>query len=171
MVKKKELKQRAIYVYPSAEMSDHWKALAKTAGTSISKLVIEHVENSLRLEDSDYETRVDIIQENRRLLETLHEKEKRIDHLDLLVEKLQQDLRQQRDRLFTEPGFTGVRSYDKKIVQILKEPGIHSSDEIVTRLGVQPRDVDSMKAISVQLENLELYGLIKPSPQGYTWTE
>ncbi|MFC1803196.1 hypothetical protein ACFL0D_04420 [Thermoproteota archaeon] len=171
MVKKKELKQRAIYVYPSAELSQRWKALADSAETSISKFVIEHVENSLRLEEPDYKTRVDLIQENRRLLETIREKDKRIDHLDLLVDKLEQDLRQSRDRLFTDPGFSGVRSYDRKLIKILREPGFHSTDELLTRLGIKPREIESIKAISVQLENLKAYGLIKPSPQGYKWIE
>ncbi len=47
MVKKKELKKRAIYVYPPSEMSEKWKNTAKESGESISKFVIEHVENSL----------------------------------------------------------------------------------------------------------------------------
>ena len=171
MVNKKDLKQRAIYVYPSAEMSERWKIQAREAGTSISKFVIEQVENSLRLEEPDYKTRVDLIKESRQLLETIHEKDKRIDHLDMLVEKLEQDLRQQRDRLFTDLKFTGIRSYDKKIIEILREPGIHSTDELIIRLGIKPRDIDSIKAVSVQLENLEQYGLIKPGPKGYTWKE
>ncbi len=89
----------------------------------------------------------------------------------MLVEKLEQDLRQQRDRLFTDSKFTGIRSYDKKIIEILQEPDIHSTEELVIRLGIKPRDIDSIKAVSVQLENLKQYGLIKPGPQGYTWKE
>jgi Arc/MetJ-type ribon-helix-helix transcriptional regulator len=169
MVKKKELKQRAIYVYPSAEMSERWKNLAQEAGTSISKFVMEHVENSLRSGEADYKSRVDLIQENRRLLETIRDKDKRIDHLDMLVDKLEKDLRIQRERLFTDPNFSGVRSYDKKLIAILKEDGSHSNDEIMTRLGIKPRDVDSVKAVSTQLENLVNYGLVKPSSVGYTW--
>ena len=99
----------------------------------------------------------------------IREKDKRIDLLDMLVDKLQEDLRVQRDRLFTDSDFTGVRSYDRKLIDLLKEDGSHSTDEIMVRLGLRPRDIDSMRAVSVQLENLEHYGLIKPSPQGYRW--
>jgi uncharacterized protein YlxW (UPF0749 family) len=123
MVKKKALKQRAIYVYPPAEMSEHWKSLAAEARTSISKFVIEHVENSLSLEEPDYRSRVDLVQENRRLLEAIREKDKRIDHLDMLVDKLQEDLRVQRDKMFTDLDFTGLRSYDRKLIDLLKEEG------------------------------------------------
>ena len=45
MVNKKELKQRAIYVYPPAHMAENWKTMATQSNTSISKFVIEHVEN------------------------------------------------------------------------------------------------------------------------------
>ena len=173
MVKKKELKQRAIYVYPPAEMSERWKELAEAARTSISKFVIEHVENSLRFEEDrgDYKMRAALVQENRRLLETVRDKDKRIDQLDMLVDTLQRDLRLQQERLFTEPDFVGVRNYDKRIVEILREPGPHTADEIVTRLGIQPRNVDSIRALSAQLESLQQYGLIKPSSLGYSWVE
>jgi hypothetical protein len=169
MVKKRELKQRAIYVYPSSEMSEYWKRLAQEAEISISKFVIEHVQNSRGLEDQDYVFRGDLVGENRRLLEAIREKDKRIEHLDLLVEKLQEDLRIQRDKLFTDSEYSGVRNYDKKLIEVLKEDGLHSSDEIIARLGLRPRDVDSIRSVSIQLENLEQYCLIKPSPKGYQW--
>jgi len=35
MVKKKELKKRAIYVYPPPEMSENWKKIAAQSGNSI----------------------------------------------------------------------------------------------------------------------------------------
>ncbi|HEC95236.1 MAG TPA: hypothetical protein ENI45_04650, partial [Thermoplasmatales archaeon] len=46
------IKQRAIYVYlPSIETAQRWKEIAEKEGGSISKFVIEHVENSLQQED------------------------------------------------------------------------------------------------------------------------
>ena len=43
------IKKRAIFCYlPTFEMVDKWKGLADGLGVSISKFVIEHVENSLR---------------------------------------------------------------------------------------------------------------------------
>ena len=52
--KTETIKQRAIYVYlPSIEMAEEWKKRAEKAGISISKFVIEHVENSLRQEEGE----------------------------------------------------------------------------------------------------------------------
>jgi len=173
MGKTETIKQRSIYVYlPSQEMVDRWKTLAKTSGTSISKFVAEHVENSLRQEDDDeYKSRGVLIERNRMLSETLQEKEKRIRHLEMLVEKLEQDLRQYRAQMFTDEDFTGVRSYDKKLIEILREPGVHDNDSILSRLGIKPTEQDSIKAVSKQIENLTSYGLVKATPRGWRWAE
>ncbi len=173
MGKTETIKQRSIYVYlPSQAMIQRWKTLAKTSGTSISKFVAEHVENSLRQEEeAGYKSRSTLIEQNRLLSETLNEKERRIRHLDLLVEKLEQDLRQYRAQMFTDEDFTGVRSYDKKLVEILREPGVHDNDAILSRLGIKPTEEGSIKAVSKQLELLQSYGLVKATPRGWSWVE
>jgi hypothetical protein len=170
MVKKGELKRRAIYVYPPAEMAARWKGLAEAAGTSISKFVMEHVENSLGREEEGYSSRSVVIEENRHLRESLKEKEKRGHHLEILVEKLEEDLRTYRARMFTDPSFSGIRSYDKRLVEILKQPGAHTSEELLSRLGIKPREQEAVKAVSVQLENLQGYGLVRSSRRGWVWT-
>ncbi len=173
MGKTETIKQRSIYVYlPSHDMVQRWKTLAKDSGTSISKFVTEHVENSLRQEEeAEYTSRSSLIEQNRQLSETLNEKEKRIRHLELLVEKLEQDLRQYRAQMFTDENFTGVRSYDKKLIEVLREPGVHDTDVILSRLGIKPFEVDSVKAVSKQLELLQSYGLVKATPRGWSWVE
>ena len=172
MVKKKELKERAIYVYPPAEMAQRWKEQAEKSGTSISRFVIEHAENSLNAEtDPDYQSRSSLIDENRKLAEALKEKDRQNRHLELLVDKLEEDLRLYRSKLFTETSFTGVRSYDKRLVEILREPGTHSSDTLLQRLGVKPTETEAVKAISAQLENLQTCGLVKPTSKGWMWIE
>ena len=171
MVKKKELKQRAIYVYPPAEMAETWKKLAKTSGTSISKYVIEHVENSLGLAENDYRSKSNVLEENRQLKETLAEKEKRNHHLDLLVEKLEEDLQLYRSKLFTDTSNMGTRTYDKQLMALLREPGAHNTDTILTRLRIKPTDTEVIKAISIQLENLEAYGLLRNTGKGWIWSD
>ena len=172
MGKTETIKQRTIYVYlPSHDMVQRWKTLSKNSGTSISKFVAEHVENSLREEDAEYKSRNTLIEENHKLSETLNEKERRIRHLELLVEKLEQDLRQYRAQLFTDEDYTGVRSYDKKLIEILREPGVHDNDSILSRLGIKPSEVDSVKGVSKQLELLQAYGLVKATPRGWSWVE
>jgi len=52
---------------------------------------------------------------------------------------------------------------------LLSEGGVLSSDEILSRLGVDPSEQDAVKAISNQLESLEDYGLLESSPRGWRW--
>ena len=172
MVKKKELKERAIYVYPPTETAQRWKEQAEKAGTSISRFVIEHVENSLNTEtDPDYQPRTSLIDENRKLAEALKEKDKRNHHLELLVDKLEEDLRAYRSRLFTDPSITGVRDYDKRLIQTLREPGPHTSDTLLQRLGIKVEETEAIKAVSAQLENLQAYGLVRQTSRGWMWVE
>jgi len=171
MVKRKELKQRAIYVYPPAEMSENWKSLAQKSGSSISKFVIEQVENSLGLAEDDYRSRSNVLEENRQLQDSLTEKEKRNHHLELLVEKLEEDLRLYRSRLFTDRSHTGPSPYDKQLMKLLREPGAHNTDTILNRLRIKTTDTEVTKAISIQIENLEAYGLLKNTSKGWVWSE
>jgi predicted DNA-binding protein len=171
LVKKKELKKRAIYVYPPSEMSEKWKNIAKESGESISKFVIEHVENSLNRDVEGFSSRSTLLEENKHLRETLQDKDKRVEHLELLVEKLEEDLRFYRSKMFTDTGFTGVRSYDRKLIEILREPGTHSTEELLSRLRIKQNETEATKAISKQLENLEAYGLARSTMKGWIWKE
>ena len=171
MVNEKGLKQRAIYVYPPTHMAEKWKKLARESGTSISKFVMEHVENSLNVNGEGDTSRSSLLHENQYLRDSLGERDKRVGHLELLVEKLEEDLLYYRSKMFTDPGFSGVRQYDRRLVEVLREPGTHSNDEIFARLRIRPTESESVKAVLVQLENLESYGLVKASGKGWTWKE
>jgi len=171
LVKEKELKRRAIYVYPPSKMSEKWKRMAGESGGSISKFVIEHVENSLNRDVEGFSSRSTLLEENKHLRETLHDKDKRVEHLGLLVEKLEEDLRFYRSKMFTDSEFTGVRSYDRKLIEILREPGTHSTEELLSRLRIKGNETEAIKAISRQLENLEAYGLVRSTMKGWIWKE
>ena len=172
MGKTETIKRRAIYVYlPSIEMVEHWKELARRQGTSISKFVMGHVENSLRQDDEGYRSRSSLVEENRELLERLEEKEKQVRHLEMLLEKLEEDLRLYRAQPFLDDDFTGIRTYDRRLVEILREPGVHSHDEILSRLGIKTMEHEAIKAVSKELERLQNYGLVKATPRGWKWTQ
>ena len=171
MVKKKELKERAIYVYPPADVSQRWKDQAENSGSSISRFVIEHVENSLNAEtDPEYQPRTSLIEENRKLAEALKEKDKRNHQLELLVEKLEEDLRAYRSRIFPDTK-EKIRDYDKRLIQILKEAGPYTSDALLHRLGVSLSDIGAVKMVSAQLDTLQAFGLVRQTSRGWTWVE
>lgn len=63
------IKQRAIYVYlPSIETANRWKKIADDEKISISKFVMEHVENSLN-QAKDHIPRAELIENLQNLKE------------------------------------------------------------------------------------------------------
>jgi hypothetical protein len=55
------------------------------------------------------------------------------------------------------------------MVEILKSRGFVDSYRILEDLGIDPRESDLVKAVSMQFEELEGYGMIKPEGKGRRW--
>jgi hypothetical protein len=172
--KTETIKQRAIYVYlPSLEMVQEWKDRSKKAGTSISKYVIERVEDSLRREDGEegYASRLDLIESLRKNVEELKQIRDENRLLRKLVENLDAELKRYRAQPFLEESFQGVRSFDRELFQLLKEGNLLSDDEILSRLNISPTDTDMVKAVSSQLQTLESYGVVEFTGRGWKWND
>lgn len=173
MGKTETIKKRAIYVYlPSQEMAGRWKQLAEKQGTSISKFVAEHVENSLRQEEEPgYKSRSELSKEIQELREDLEVERKRSRRLDLVVDRLESELRRYRAQPFLDEGFEGVRGFNRGLVEVLRTGGVLSNEDLLARLGVDPSEHEAVKATSRQLEILESYGLVGSTPRGWRWIE
>ena len=168
--KTETIKERAVYVYlPSHEMVGRWKGLAREGGTSVSKFVVEHVEDSLRRGEAGFVSRVELSGRVRELEEEVSGLRREGRMLRLLSEKLDAELKHYRARPFLEEGFEGVRSYWREVVEALRRRGFVATDELLDILGVEPRDSELVKAISRQMENLEAYGLVEATPRGWRW--
>ena len=167
------IKKRAIYVYlPSIKQKGRWEEYSKKQGTSISKFVVEHVENSLRQEeDPGYKSRGDLWGEVGELREQIDRltKEKRI--FEIAIDRLEEELRRYRAQPFLEEDFTGVRRYQRELVDLLREGRVLSSNDVISRLGIDPSEHEAVKAVSKQLENLEAYGLVQSSQRGWKWVK
>ena len=94
-------------------------------------------------------------------------REKRV--LEIAFDRLEEELRRYRAQPFLVENFVGVRRYQKELVEILREGRVVSSNEILSRLRIDPSEQEVVKAVSKQLENLEGYGLIQLSPKGWKW--
>ena len=131
---------------------------------------MEHVENSLRQEEEPgYKSRGDLSGEISRLREELGEERKKNRRLDLVVEKLERELRRYRAESFLEPDFKGIRRLDRELVETLRDSGVLSNEEVLSKLGIDPSEHEAVKAVSKQLEILESYGLVQPTPRGWRW--
>jgi len=167
------IKQRAVYVYlPSEEHKKRWQEGSERADVSISKFVIEHVENSLRQEEEpSFKSRSDLWKENSELKKQVTDLAKKCRLLETVTDKLEHELRRYRSMPFLEENFEGVRNYDKGLIDILRSSEIVSDEQILSRLGIACTASDEIRAVSKQLDALEACGLAKPSPRGWKWTE
>jgi hypothetical protein len=169
---KQEIKNRVIYVYPKLPQAERWKEAAEKRGMTLSKFVMEHVENSMRQEeDTDYEPRTKLIQRIKELEEALGESRKEARMMRIVADKLEKENRHLRTGPFLEDGFQGVRQYEKELVDILMCGARLSEDEILSELGIDRSDTDSVKAVSNQLTSLEAYGLVKATAHGWKWSK
>ena len=169
--KTKTIKNRLIYVYlPSKELVTKWKNLAKEGNTSLSKFVIEHVENEInKEEDDDFVTRLDLLKKVKQLEEENEKFRKENKQLNIVVDKLQEDLQIYRLQPFVSSQFEGIRKYEQTIIDVLKRKGFVKTDNLLHETGINPRDSDAIKAVSRQMDNLEQYGLIKKTREGWRW--
>jgi hypothetical protein len=170
--KTETIKKRAVYVYlPTEETAERWKQRAKRSRSSISKFVVERVEDSLRKEgDKDNPKRVELIKQ---LKEIKSENEKLARDNEILrkaYERLDSEVKRYRAKPFLDERFRGVRKYDRKLVELLRQGKVLSSDEVLEKLGIDHSETGLVKAVSRQLENLEAYGLVKATARGWQWT-
>lgn len=175
VVKTGQLTNRAIYVYlPTVDMADEWKSLADKAGLSISKFVIEHVEDSLKQEQEKarFTSRAELQRQ-------LREKDEEIARLNqdnrlmkMLSENLDRELKKYRAKPFSEGNeakFEGTREYDRELIEILRNNVTIDSDSLLKELGIRPKESELVKAINRQLRNLQAYGLLVPTARGWRW--
>ena len=173
MGKTETIKERSIYVYlPSVEQKKRWDEYANKHGMSVSKFVVEQVENSLsQVEDKSYKSMGALWLENKQLKDQLDKVNRDKHVLEVALERLEAELRRYRAQPFLDENFVGLRSYPKELVEILRDRKLVSSEEILRRLRIQPTETEAVKAISKQLANLEAYGVVKSLPKGWKWVE
>jgi hypothetical protein len=170
--KTETIKARAVYVYlPSLGMVEAWKQRAGKGGVSISKFVIERVEDSVRREDGEegYASRAELIRKLRAAEEELGKLRSENRLLKKLAENLDNELRRFRAQPFLENEFEGVRKFDKDLIDLFRKGGSYSQEEILAHLNVDLSESDLVKAISRQLEALEGYGLLEYKGRGWKW--
>ena len=92
-------------------MVGDWKRRARKAGVSLSKFIIERVEDSIKREEGEegYLSRLELIRRLKRAEEELDALRSENRLLKRLVENLDRELRRYRAEPFLEEGFIGVR--------------------------------------------------------------
>lgn len=172
MGKTESIKERRVDVYlDTLERKERWKRIADEADESLSKFVQRAVEYAIEHGYPDYGELGERAQKIQKLEAEVGDLRDELNQKDLVIEKLEADLRTHRMEPFAENDFEGVRQYDQELVEILKGSGPVTDDELRRRLAIEPTETEMLKALNTQLEQLETYGLVTSSPRGWRWTE
>jgi len=178
--KTETIKERAIWVYlPSIEQKERWQKFAAQSGVSLSKWVIETVEEAIRpSEELDWKPREDLEEEIEGLKNEVAGLRGGLRQQKIIREKLERELRRYRAEPFVVANFEGVRRYDKELIELLRssrslngKPKALTDTKILQYLGIDPTEEEAIKAVSAQLANLEAYGIMKSAPKGWRWVE
>ena len=179
--KTKTITKRVISIYlPTEEVKQEWTRIAaKEAGISeeeqgkryflsrfIQRVVNDHiakVDDPDHVPPSELRRKIQVLEkENADLREDLRQK-------TMLVKNLDTEVRIYRSKPFLEEGFTGVRRFEGELVKLFKERKFMRPNEVLVALKVEPKDADLVDAITKQIETIEEYGIIKPTPKGWRW--
>ena len=155
---------------PDLKTLELWKKKAGASKLSLSKFIIEHVDNSLKQEfEEGYSPRANLIIENKLLAgkvkalqEEVLQQKKHIIRLDKDYERLQAEAR---SPLVVE----GVRDVSLRIVETLRKWKNVKSTELLGLLRVEPHDTKVIELINIQLKTLELGGIISKTTAGWRW--
>jgi hypothetical protein len=164
--------QRTINVYmPTFEMKEKWKKLADAANQSISKFVIEHVTNSLNheKENPSIETRIQLIKDKKQLQEENRELLKQIKDKEKLAEIYEKEARSHSIKPFLEQDFSGIRKFEKDLIELFKKDIEVRKEEIYKKLHIDILETDAVTAVQKQIEILERYGLLKDIGGVWRW--
>ncbi len=153
---------------PTLDMRQRWKQAALEKGVSLSRFVVEYVENQLH-EDDSYATRNEMQNRIDALEEENVEFRRKRNHLEIVVDKLQEELQVYRRQPFLDENFQGIRQFEQKLIEVLKQKKSVRDDVVFREVGIKPTDSEGMKALQRQLLLLERYGVIKKTMEGWSW--
>ena len=179
MGKTETIKERAVWVYaPTIEQRKKWEDIAKVKGIPLSKWIVQTIEESLIELDDDVKSRKDIEKENKNVRKEISDIQNKLRQANIIRDNLEKEIRKYRAEPFLAASFEGIRQYDKELITLLRNAkGVDGkiryvdNDEILSRLGVEFSETESVKAISNQLSRLEGYGLVESSTKGWRWKD
>jgi hypothetical protein len=121
--KTETIKERTVYIYlPSFGMLEDWKNRSQAANTSLSKFVIDRVEDSIRKDEGEggYLSRLELVRRLKKAEDELKESTKDNRMLKKLVENQETELKRYRSEPFLARSFEGTRRYDQELIELLK---------------------------------------------------
>ena len=170
MGKTDTIKDRRVDVYvDTIDRKKRWAQSAEEAGESLSQFVQQCVEYAIEQGGPDF---TELGKESKQIQDLeaeVKDLQKDVKQKEIVIEKLESELKQLRTQPFLEEEFEGTRKYDQELIEELQRADRIDGDELLRRLDVDPSDTELVKGIDTQLQQLEDYGLVRSTPQGWVW--
>ena len=149
---------------------NEWKSLAKEHGQSISKFVMERVEDSLRQNgEGPRHTRKELIDRTFDLEKEVKQLREDLDMKSRAYRALEDELQMLRIQPFLTPVTQGMKEINNIVVQLFMKKKRINYDELLSVLGIKPTEMELVKGVNNQIEVLTHYGLVKPDLKGWRW--
>lgn len=169
-----DILKRRVGVYPNSwEQRERWEKEAKKHNIPLSKYLVYVIENgiqesSLNLEKENVTLKKNISSSN----EEIKESKRELARVKKLLSIQEEELEEYRNRVFADKTFTGVRTFNVDMINILRSSSRAITNEgLLDKLDITPDEINSIKAISNQLEALQEYGLVKYTNKGWKWVK
>jgi len=170
MGKTESIKERRVDVYlDTLDRKERWTELADEEDESLSKFVQKCVEYAIEQGGPDFTEMGERSKKLQELEQEVRELRKELKQKDIVIEKLESDLKQYRMQPFLDEEHEGVREYDQELIELLRATDRITSEELVRQLNVDQTDRNLMQSLDNQLQQLESYGLIAHTSQGWRW--
>ena len=169
--KSETIKERTVNVYlPDMYLLKEWKKVAAEHKMSLSRFIIERVEDSLKEQgEGDRYTRRDLIERNQKLERENGSLRKELELKTKVYEALDQENKSLRNQPWLDPSHQGFRQFGRQLITLIHQRKRIAFDELLPALGIKPMEMESMKAINHQLTVLTEYGLIQQDLKGWKW--
>lgn len=171
MGKTDSIKKRRVDVYlDTLNRKERWQEFAEAEGESLSSFVQKAVEFTIQQGGPDFGELGKSSQEIEALEEEIATLRDEIKQKDIVIEKLEDELKELRVQPFLAEEFEGRRRHDPALIEQLQAAERITADRLLQRMDVDPMDTDVIQGIDRQLRQLEEYGLVESTPQGWVWT-
>lgn len=170
MGKTDTIKDRRVDVYlDTLDRKERWSRLAEDADESLSRFVQQCVEYTIQQGGPDFTDLGEESKQIQELEEEITDLREDVKQKQIVIEKLETELKELRTQPFLEDDFEGRREYDQELIEELKRADRLTADELLRRLDIDQSETELVKGLDTQLQQLEAYGLVRSTTQGWVW--
>jgi hypothetical protein len=167
----KTIKERAIYLYvPTEEMVKQWKDEAAKHNLSLSKFVVEVVDDALRKNPRGVTPRDQLEDELDDAWAKITFLSSDVDSLREENKRLQETVSEYREKL-SSPGKVPEESaeYVPLLLKLIQEEKVLPVQKALNMFGIGPGDTDARRAIGAAADALVQMGLIEKGMTDWRW--